>query len=272
MSKLILSVEKALLSKQVVKVITGLANLDVHDVINKVKAAEIAGATYVDIAAHPDLVILVKSIVSIPICVSSIHPRDLYQCILVGADMVEIGNFDIFYFKNITFSYDQIINIAQETKSLLQNINICVTVPHYLLLEQQVKLARHLKQIGINCIQTEGWMAKSHNKNNSAIFRSITNSSSALSSSYAINNSIDIPIIAASGINSTSAPIAISYGASGVALGSVLNNFKSITAISSYIREVIDSMYYYGKNEYKQIHATKYNFLLMRFYNRLTYN
>nr|QVY57929.1 hypothetical protein [Betaphycus gelatinus] len=266
MRKDIVSVQKAFLSKQVVKVITGLDNLNVNDVIDKVKAAEIAKATYVDIAAHPDLVLLVKSITCIPVCVSSINPRDLYQCVLAGADMVEIGNFDTFYSKNIIFSHNQIINIAQETKYLLNKINICVTIPHYLLLEQQVKLARNLKRIGINYIQTEGFMAKSHilYRENSAMFKFINKSSSALSSCYAIANSVDISIIAASGMNSISAPVAISYGASGVALGSVLNNLKGIDEISSYIQEIIESIYHYRKNTYNKIHSKKYNLSIIR--------
>lgn len=259
-----LSLQKALLSKKVIKIITGLANLDVNDVLDKVKAAEIAGATYVDIAANPDLVLVVKSMTSIPVCVSSINPKDLYQCVLAGADMVEIGNFDIFYSKNIIFSYNQIINIAQETKYLLNHIDICVTIPHHLLLEQQVKLARNLKQIGIKCIQTEGFMAKNSYQENNKIFKFINKSSSALSSSYAIAKSVNIPIIAASGINSISAPIAISYGASGIGLGSVLNDLNGINEIANYIQEVIESMYNYDKNKYNEAYSAECNSLIMR--------
>nr|YP_009774129.1 conserved hypothetical plastid protein [Caulacanthus okamurae]QIZ74746.1 conserved hypothetical plastid protein [Caulacanthus okamurae] len=241
------NLQKKFLSKRIIKVVTGLSNLNINNILNKVKAAEITGATYVDIAANPELVSLMKSVVSVPICVSSINPRDLYQCILAGADIVEIGNFDVFYPKNIILSTKQIIKIVKEITVLLKDTNICVTIPHYLLLEKQKKLAEDLRNIGVNYIQTEGFGTKHNllNQENSLIFKDINRSSAALSSSYALSSYINLPVISASGINNLSAPIAISYGAYGIAIGSVLNNLSSICEISNYILEIIVSITYH---------------------------
>lgn len=231
--------------KQVVKIITGLNNFKITSIIKKVKAAEIGGATYIDIAANPEIVRLVKSITNLPICVSSIDPLELYNCYLAGADIIEIGNFDVFYNKKINFSTIQIKNLAQEVFSLLPtDLNICVTIPHTLLLYEQIKLGQELQEIGINLLQTEGISTsiRDYNYNSSQIFTSINKASAALSSSYAIANSLDMPIIASSGINSLSASIAAYYGASAIGIGSSINLYISIHKQAQYINEIVNSI------------------------------
>lgn len=237
-------------NKKYIKIITGLSNFNLKDIIKKVKAAELGGATYVDIAAHPDIVRKVKSLTNLPICVSSIDPVKLYECSLAGAHIIEIGNFDIFYNKNIVFSENQILALAKETKLLLNKAIICVTIPHTLLLGQQIRLANKLQEMGINMIQTEGISTKNKVLSNykSEIYNSIYKASSALSISYALAEHLDIPIIASSGLNALSAPIAISYGASGIGLGSVLNNFTTINDMANYIYEISSSLSHFNIN------------------------
>lgn len=233
------------IEKKVIKVITGLNNFNINDISKKVKAAELGGATYIDVAAHPDIVLESKLWTDLPICVSSIDPISLYKCILVGADMVEIGNFDIFYSNNISFCEKQVLDLAKETKLLLNSIKVCVTIPHKFSLKQQIQLAIALKEIGIEVIQTEGISTKNKllSKYRSKILNSTYKASSALSSSYILSKYIDIPIIASSGIDTLSAPIAISYGASGIGVGSSLNNFQIINRMANYINEIINSLY-----------------------------
>nr|YP_010904028.1 hypothetical protein REQ00_pgp146 [Caulacanthus ustulatus]WCH57279.1 hypothetical protein [Caulacanthus ustulatus] len=245
--------------RKVIKVVTGLSNLNVNNVLDKVKAAEIAGATYVDIAANPQLISLVKSVTSVPICISSINPRDLYRCILAGADIVEIGNFDIFYPQNIILSTNQIIKIVKETIVLLNNTNICVTIPHYLLLKKQKELAENLKNLSINYIQTESFSTKNRflHQENSSIFKDINKSSASLSSSYVLSSYINLPIISASGINNLSAPIAIAYGASGIAVGSALNGLLNVYKMSNYLQEIITSITNYDHNVLNKVKLKK---------------
>lgn len=237
--------KKTLFQYKLVKIISGLSNFDINYIIRLVKAAEIGQADYVDISANSEIISLVKSFVKIPVCVSSINPIDLYRCTLSGADIVEIGNFDSLYIKGIVFSEDDIIKLAQETRLLLPNSIICVTIPHMLLLDQQIQLASKLKMIGISIVQTEGLMTKLfHGLVDNYISNSINKASLALSSSYAISRSIDIPIISSSGINSISASISIAYQASGVGICSLLKKFNTVCEMSTCINQIVLSLSY----------------------------
>nr|YP_009397394.1 hypothetical protein [Dasyclonium flaccidum]ARW66580.1 hypothetical protein [Dasyclonium flaccidum] len=233
-------------SKQVVKVIAGLDNNNVSQIIRVVKAAELSNATYIDIIANSNIVNTLKSCSCLPVCVSSINPLDLYNCVIAGADLVEIGNFDIFYKQKIYLNSRQILDLAQETRLLVgDNINICVTIPYYLHLSEQIKLAEDLESLGINILQTESLIVKKsniHYLSQDYIFDSTNISASSLSSTYAISNSVNIPVITSSGINCLSSSIALFYGASGIGVGSAVNNQLSIYSMLLYIKKLRQSM------------------------------
>ena len=229
----------------IIKVITGLSNFDVNCIIKLVKAAEIGGATYVDIAANTRIVSFVKSITSLPICVSSIDPIELYKCSIAGANIIELGNFDSFYKKNIYFSEHQILQLAQETKDLIKDKMICVTIPHHLLLQQQIRLALNLQKLGIHIFQTEGLSTKIIYKNyykNNNILNSITCAAAALSSTYTLTQYVEVPIISASGIDLLSSTIAIYYGGSIVGISSALKQYHGIFDMSYYISTMVSSI------------------------------
>lgn len=255
-----ISLKEKFLMRQVVKVVAGLSNFNINNVINRVKAAEVAGATYVDIAANSSFVSLVTSLTSIPVCVSSINPRDLCKCVLAGASIVKIRNFDIFYSKKMYFFPKQVIKIAQETKNLLNHTSICITIPHNLLLEQQIELVVDLKAIGIECVWTKGFSTKNYivNKKNSFVSDIIYTSSSTLSLIYAILNFIGIPIIMASRINTISTPIDISYRASGLGIGFILNSLKNVYKMNNWINEVIASISYLNNCIFSKTHLTTF--------------
>ena len=63
---------KRAFSRPVLKVISGLNNFNAASVAATVKAADLGGATFVDIAADVDLVKLAKSLTKLPICVSAV--------------------------------------------------------------------------------------------------------------------------------------------------------------------------------------------------------
>nr|YP_009295369.1 hypothetical chloroplast RF23 [Dasya binghamiae]AOH77381.1 hypothetical chloroplast RF23 [Dasya binghamiae] len=234
-------------SKKVIKVISGLNNLDIQDIIRMVKAAELSNAHYIDIVANTRVVSIIKSLSNLPLCVSSINPIELYNCTIAGADMVEIGNFDNFYSKNIKFSISQIYQLAKETRLLINNKDICVTIPHTLSLYDQVFLSKKLEVLGINILQTEGYLSSKYslincNDKNDMVLKSATTSASALSSTYAISNAVQIPIITASGIDYISSSMASYCGASGVGIGYNINKQKTIYDMSLYINEVYHSL------------------------------
>ena len=231
-------------NKKVVKVITGLSNVNVSDVVKTVKAAEIAKATYVDVASNPKLVKILKSLTTLPICVSSIEPQDLYECSLAGADVFEIGNFDAFYNKNLFITAPQVLKLVKEVKLLLGNKPICVTIPHTLLLSEQVDLARKIQKMGVTMIQTEGYTSKSSRllNSHSVIARSAYCASLALSSSYTLFRDLNTPIIASSGLNHISTPLALLCGASGIGIGSALTYCQSISSKAEFISQIVSTL------------------------------
>lgn len=227
-------------NNQVIKIIAGLSNFNVINVIKTVKAAEIAGSTYVDVASNPKLVKILKSFTNLPVCVSSIDSQELYNCLLAGADILEIGNFDAFYPKHIYFSISQIINLTKEIQSFSKNNPLCVTIPYILSLSDQLNLVQQLQKLDVTMVQTEGFTNKMQliPKTSSPIVKSTNFSLSTLSASYKLSKYTNIPIIASSCINSLSAPIAISHGASGIGICSALQDLNSINQKVDYINQL----------------------------------
>lgn len=235
-------IKEACKNKTLLKVIIGLDNFNLGDTVRKVQSAERAGATYVDIAANVQILREVKSISSIPICVSSINIDELIACFFAGADILEVGNFDIFHTKGLNFSKEQIFNLAKDLRVKLPEACICVTIPHKLSLNDQILLAIQLEKIPIDLIQTEGYSSHNNQSENHLLY-SISNASSSLSSTYVFSKYISIPIISSSGINPLTAPIAISYGASGVGIGSFFNLSSSSFLRSKNIGSVVYSIH-----------------------------
>jgi len=236
-------------NKKVVKIISGIDNLNVNNILQYIWACETSKATYIDIAANPEIVSFIKQITDLPICVSSINIKALYESVLAGADLVELGNFDVFYDQGIILSPQQIINMSRQIRLLLPSIDICVTIPHMFTLSQQIEVALRLEDLGINIIQTEGNISKlidvnlsKQNISQDYLFHSILKTSSALSSVYFLSNVVTIPVIASSGINSLTGPIAFAYGASGIGMKSEISKFCYINNMSSRINEIVHSL------------------------------
>jgi hypothetical protein len=232
--------KQAFVKHNALKIITGLNNFNLNNIICTVKAAELGGATYIDIACNINIIYQVKRISCLPICVSSIDPDELYACFQAGADILEIGNFDSFYEKGIILSADCIYSLAQEMVHRASSACICVTIPHTLPISQQIQLAKRIESLGVDMIQTEG--ISSQVLGNSKLINFYNNVSASLSSTYLLAQNITIPIISSSGINSLSAPIAISYGASGIGIGSFVSQFNNPLKMSLIIKSIVQSM------------------------------
>lgn len=237
-------------NKQAIKVISGIDNLNVNKILEYIRACERSKASYIDIVANPEIVKFIKQKTSLPICVSSIDIICLYESVLAGADIVEIGNFDIFYKQGIMLSSEQIVMMSSQIRSLFPHIDICVTIPHIYTLDQQIKLALKLENIGVNMIQTEGNTSKvihsnliKNNTSQDYLLDSLLKSSSTLSSVHFLSNAVNIPIIASSGINSITGPIAIAYGASCIGIKSEINSLSTVNYISFRISEIFNSLY-----------------------------
>lgn len=231
---------QAFATKKALKVISGLNNFDVDNVVAVCKAAELGGATFVDIAADVNLIKTVRQLVNLPICVSAVKPELLVSAIEAGADLVEIGNFDSFYAQGITFSAEDVLRLTREIRALLPNITLSVTVPHTLPLDEQVELAQALVIEGADIIQTEG--GTSSQPNHSGILGLIEKASPTLAAAHAISRAVEVPVMCASGLSNVTVPMAIAAGADGVGVGSAVNKLNDQVAMIAVVRSLVEAL------------------------------
>ncbi|PPS39912.1 DUF561 domain-containing protein [Chroococcidiopsis sp. TS-821] len=232
--------QRAFEQRRVLKIISGLNNFDADRVAATVIAADRGGATFVDIAAEPELVKLAKSLTNLPICVSAVEPEKFVAAQAAGADLIEIGNFDSFYAQGRRFEAAEVLELTQATRSLLPNITLSVTVPHILELDQQVQLAEELVKAGADIIQTEG--GTSSQPAHSGTLGLIEKAAPTLAAAYEISRAVSVPVLCASGISNVTAPLAIAAGAAGVGVGSAINQLNSEVAMIAAVRSLVDAL------------------------------
>jgi hypothetical protein len=234
------TLKSAFSNRRVLKVISGLNNFDAQNVAAVVKAAEIGGATFVDIAADVELIALAKSLTKLPVCVSAVEPQKLVEAVAAGADLIEIGNFDSFYVQGRRFEAEEVLALTKETRVLLPGITLSVTVPHILELDKQVQLAEELVKAGADIIQTEG--GTSSKPTHAGVLGLIEKAAPTLAAAYEISHAVSIPVLCASGISNVTAPLAIAAGAAGVGVGSAINQLNSEIAMIAVVRALVESM------------------------------
>jgi len=225
---------------RVLKVISGLNNFDAKSVAATVKAADRGGATFVDIAADPDLVRLVRGLTNLPICVSAVEPNKFVSAIAAGADLIEIGNFDSFYASRRRFEAAEVLALTAVTRSLLPHVTLSVTVPHILTLDKQVQLAEDLVAAGADIIQTEG--GTSSKPHSAGTLGLIEKAAPTLAAAYEISRAVSVPVLCASGLSSVTVPLAIAAGAAGVGVGSAINQLGNEVAMVAAVRSLVESL------------------------------
>ncbi len=234
------SLQQALNQKKALKVISGLMNFDVERVTAIVKAATQGGATFVDIAADPNLVQQVRHLTPLPICVSAVDPLQFVPCVEAGADLIEIGNFDAFYAQGRRFEAAEVLQLTTETRSLLPEITLSVTVPHILELDQQVQLATELVAAGADLIQTEG--GTSAQPSHPGTLGLIEKAAPTLAAAAEISRAVSVPVLCASGLSNITAPMAIAAGASGIGVGSAINRLNNEVAMVAAVRSIVEAL------------------------------
>ncbi|MEM7063119.1 MAG: DUF561 domain-containing protein [Cyanobacteria bacterium P01_B01_bin.77] len=233
-------IHTALVQGHALKIISGLANFDVANVLAVAKAAQKGGATFIDIAADADLVRQVSQHISLPICVSAIDPEAFLLPVAAGATLIEIGNFDAFYAQGLTFDANDVLGLTQRTLELLPHTPLSVTVPHTLPLNEQVQLAEALEAIGADIIQTEG--GTSSQPSHSGSIGLIEKATPTLAAAHAISRAVKIPVLCASGISDVTAPMAIAAGAAGVGVGSAVNRLNNDVAMIAAVRSLREAL------------------------------
>jgi deoxyribose-phosphate aldolase len=232
--------QTALHEKRALKVISGLNNFAVDRVAAVVKAADRGGATFVDIAAAPELVRLVKQLTHLPVCVSAVEPEKFVAAVNAGADLIEIGNFDSFYAQGRRFEAEEVLALTHTTRALLPQITLSVTVPHILPLDQQVQLAEALVKAGADLIQTEGGTSSA--PAHAGALGLIEKAAPTLAAAYEISRAVSVPVLCASGLSSVTAPMAIAAGAAGIGVGSAVNQLNSEVAMVAAVRSLVEAL------------------------------
>jgi deoxyribose-phosphate aldolase len=234
------TLQTAFQQRNALKIISGLTNFDGDRVAAVVKAADRGGATFVDIAADPDLVRLAKRLTSLPVCVSAVVPEQFVAAVAAGADLIEIGNFDAFYAQGRRFEAAEVLELTHQTRALLPDVTLSVTVPHILELDQQVQLAEALVQAGADIIQTEG--GSQSQPTHAGVVGLIEKATPTLAAAYEIARAVEVPVLCASGLSSVTAPMAIAAGASGIGVGSAVNKLSSEIEMVAVVRSLVEAL------------------------------
>ena len=235
------SFKRALNEKRAVKIIAGIDNFNVESVKKVVNAASNSGASAVDICANPDIVAMARSMTDLPLFVSSVEPQELAHAAILGADAIELGNFDALYKKGLTFSASQVLSLVKRTLELLdRDIFFCVTIPGELEIAEQIELARELEDLGIDLIQTEGHFSKDPTNGVRGL---VERAELTISNTIELTRNVEIPVMTATGINPTTAPLAFAAGASAIGCGSCVNKLDSeisMLAVSKSLVEIAE--------------------------------
>ena len=230
--------KRALSEKRAVKIIAGIDNFDAESVKKVVLAASKSGAHAVDICADPDIIAMVRDLTDAALFVSSIDPEELAHAVILGADAVELGNFDALYKKGISFSASQVLNLAKRTKELIGDTFFCVTIPGELEIAEQIELARELETLGVDLIQTEGHFSNETPSN--GVRGLIERAELTISNTIELTRNVELPIMTATGINPTTASLAFAAGASAIGCGSCVNKLDSELSMMAVSRSLVE--------------------------------
>ena len=247
------NLRRNLSEKKLVKIIAGISNFDVEKVRKVVTAAHKGGANAVDIAAREELIVATREITDMTMFVSSIKPEELAMAARMGADVLEIGNFDALYAEGLRISAEEVLEITRRTMDMAgRDVMYSVTVPGHLDINVQIELAQKLEAMGVDMIQSEG--AATVDVQSTGARALVEKAHVTIANTIELVRNISIPVITASGITSTTASLAIAAGASAVGIGSAVNRLSSELEMTATVMSIVESMS--AKSESREeIHA-----------------
>lgn len=234
------SFKRSLEEKRAVKVIAGIDNFNIENVKKVVSAANQAGASAIDICASEEIYTIARQLTDLPLFVSSIVPEELAQSVKMGADAIELGNFDALYRNGVRMGAEEVLELARKTMSLINKSEtfFCVTVPGHISVAEQIDLARKLEEIGVDMIQTEG---AATTKAQSEGARGLMETAQvSIANTIELTRNVDIPVMTASGITPTTAAMAFAAGASAIGVGSCINKLDSSIAMMAVARSLVE--------------------------------
>lgn len=234
------SFRKHLNEKRAVKIIAGIDNFDINNIKKVVRAAENANAGAVDICADENIISEIRNMTDIPVFVSSILPSELARAVELGADAVELGNFDALYKKGLSFSKEEVLRLTDETINLLgeNRVFFSVTIPGELSVNEQIELARNLEARHIDLIQTEGHFSAA--KQTDGVRGLLERAELTLANTIELTRNVEIPVMTATGINPTTAALAFAAGASAIGCGSCINKLDSEISMTATANQLVE--------------------------------
>lgn len=226
--------------KRAVKIIAGIDNFDIENVKKVVTAAQTAGASAVDICAKEEIISEIRSMTDMPIFVSSVVPSELVRAVELGADAIELGNFDVLYKSGKSFSAAEVLHLVQETRTMLRGKDVffSVTVPGEISTSEQIELAQKLEEMGIDLIQTEGHYSSESELTGARAL--MDRAELTISNTIELCRNIEVPVMTATGINDTTAPFAFAAGASAIGCGSCINKLSSEIAMIATAKTLVE--------------------------------
>ena len=245
LAQLPISLRQRLEQRSALKVIAGLMNFDAASVARVARAAGHGGADLIDVACDPELVALAIRESGVPVCVSAVDPELFPAAVAAGAQMVEIGNFDAFYPQGRIFDAAEVLELTRQTRALLPDVVLSVTVPHVLPMDEQQQLAVDLVDAGADLIQTEG--GTSAKPFSAGTLGLIEKAAPTLAAAHSISAAlqqagVDAPVLCASGLSAVTLPMAISAGAAGVGVGSAVNRLNDELAMVAVVRGLREAL------------------------------
>ena len=226
------TLKAALQARNAVKIIAGIANFDLSNVLQVARAAEAAGAQAVDVAARPEIVKAVREVTSAAIFASSVEPQELAAAVAAGADVAELGNFDALYDQGLFLSADDVLKLAEETVALVQDQSkgqalVSITVPGHLTVESQTVLAGKLEALGVDMIQTEGAARVLASEPTVKSLSPAEKEALTLRNTRALVKATRLPVMTASGMTADNVAVAFETGAAAVGIGAYINKAAS---------------------------------------------
>ncbi|MBX2859751.1 MAG: DUF561 domain-containing protein [Vampirovibrio sp.] len=224
--------KNALADRRAVKMIAGIANFDLENVLAIVKSADDAGATAVDVAATPEIVSAVRTQTDMAVFASSVSPKSLLAAVEAGADVAELGNYDALYEEGLFFGYEDVLGLAKETLALIKSKGegkalTSITVPGHLSQQSQVRLAVALQELGVDMIQTEGASRELAAAPKIKALTAAEKFEITLSNTRVLTEKCSLPILTASGIHAQNTHLAFTTGAAGVGIGRAVNQLDT---------------------------------------------
>jgi hypothetical protein len=232
-----------MLKKPFLKLIAGIENRDLNRVLTLVDAAAFSKVDSVDICDEPSIIKNVKARLentSTKLFVSSLDWQKLLQSADLGADYLELGNYDHLYEVGQKVSAQQIISSVEELNAR-GSFKLSVTVPGYLSPNEQANLAQTLHEMGVSIIQTEGGvMSKA---SSAGAVGQIEKATLTLANTLELKTACpDACILAAGGLSPLTVPLAIAAGADGIGIGKAVSNLSSQIEMLAAIRSIKEAM------------------------------